>query len=182
MDALTSMVEHHIWLTGEMIERAAGLTDDQLDAPISFSAAEDNKTLRRLLSRIVGQLDLWTHTMAGQRYDFSVEHGEDVAAMRERFADVAPSFLATVDDVVTSGRLDDTVDNTAREPYRTFTYSAMIQHVLTFAAHNRTLALLTLKQAGVTDLDMCISENVGTDCPVDASLVHVKRQHRTREA
>lgn len=180
MDPLTRMVENHIWMTGEMIERAARLTDDQLDAPIGFTAYDD-KTLRRLLSRIVGQLDLWTSTIVGKRYDFSIEHDEDVAALRERFAEVAPSFLATVDDVVSSGRLDETVDNTVREPLKAFTYGEMIEHVLTFAAHNRTVALLTLKKAGVTDLDMCISENVGSECPVDASLTHVKR-YRVREA
>jgi len=34
MDLMTRMIEHHVWLTGEMIDRAARLSDEQLDAPI----------------------------------------------------------------------------------------------------------------------------------------------------
>ena len=37
MDLLTRMVEHHIWLTGELLDRAARLTDAQLDQPIEVS-------------------------------------------------------------------------------------------------------------------------------------------------
>ena len=32
MDLMTRMVEHHVWLTGELLERAARLADEQLDA------------------------------------------------------------------------------------------------------------------------------------------------------
>ena len=32
------------------------------------------------------------------------------------------------------------------------TYGGMIAHVLTFAAHNRTLVVLALKKAGIEDL------------------------------
>jgi AraC family transcriptional regulator len=152
MDLLTGMVEHHIWLTGEMIERAARLADDQLDAPVTVSVDDDGKTLRRLLSRLVGQMDLWNRAIANQPYDFSVEQHEDVAAMRERFAEVAPRFLAQVHDVVTGGRLEETFVNAMREPAGIFTYGAMIAHVLTFAAHTRTLVILTLKKAGIGDL------------------------------
>ncbi len=152
MDLLTGMVEHHIWLTGEMIERAARLADDQLDAPVTVSVDDDGKTLRRLLSRLVGQMDLWNHAIANQPYDFSVEQHEDLAAMRQRFARAAPRFLAEVHDVVTSGRLDETFVSAMRKPAGIFTYGGMIAHVLTFAAHTRTLVILTLKKAGIGDL------------------------------
>ena len=33
MDLLTRMIEHHLWLTGEMLDRAARLGDEELDAP-----------------------------------------------------------------------------------------------------------------------------------------------------
>jgi|HubBroStandDraft_4_1064222.scaffolds.fasta_scaffold179616_2 AraC family transcriptional regulator len=182
MDPLTRMVEHHIWMTGEMIVRAASLTDEQLDAPLGIS--DDDKTLRRMLSRLVGQLDLWNRAISGEVYDFSVEHDEDVAGMRERFAEVAPRFLAEIHDVVADGRLDETFTTTMRDPARTYTYAAMIEHVLTFSAHNRTLVLVSLKKAGVRDLDLCISEAVGTECdggPVNASWNQITR-HRNREA
>ena len=34
MDLLIRMVEHHIWLIGEMVDRAATLDDETLDATI----------------------------------------------------------------------------------------------------------------------------------------------------
>jgi AraC-like DNA-binding protein len=152
MDLATTLVEHHIWLTGEMIERAAMLADDHLDAPLTVLADDEDKTLRRLLSRLVGQMDLWNHAIVNQRYDFSVEQDEDLAALRRRFALVAPRFLAEVNDVVTGGRLDETFVNAMREPASIYTYGGMIAHVLTFAAHTRTLVILALKKAGIGDL------------------------------
>jgi uncharacterized damage-inducible protein DinB len=148
MDPLTSMIEHHIWLTGEMIERAARLADDQLDEPVD----EDGKTLRRMLSRLVGQMDMWNRVIANQPYDWSVERHEDMAAMRERFAQVAPCFLTEVHDVVTGGRLDETFVSALHEPAKVFTYGGMIAHVLTFAAHSRTLVVLAHKKAGIGNL------------------------------
>ncbi len=38
------------------------------------------------------------------------------------------------------------------EPAEVFSYGGMIAHVLTFAAHNRTLVVLALKKAGIDDL------------------------------
>jgi uncharacterized damage-inducible protein DinB len=164
MDPLTSMIEHHIWLTGEMIERAARLADDQLDEPVD----EDGKTLRRMLSRLVGQMDMWNRVIANQPYDWSVERHEDMAAMRERFAQVAPCFLTEVHDVVTGGRLDETFVSALHEPAKVFTYGGMIAHVLTFAAHNRTMAVVALKKAGIGDLSFCVSEAIGTECAVQS--------------
>jgi AraC family transcriptional regulator len=179
MEPLTRMVEHHIWLTGEMIERAARLDDDQLDQP-----SVDDKTLRRMLSRLVGQLDMWGCVISNQHYDWSVEQHEDVAAMRDRFAQAAPRFLAEVHEAVSGGRLDDMFINALCDPPRVYTYGAMIEHVLTFAAHNRTMAMLALKKAGISDLSFCISQAVGETC-IDPSLSHNARRDArgaTREA
>jgi len=61
MDLLTKMVEHHVWLVGEMVDRANRLADDILDAPVEISVEgiDDEPTLRSLLSRLVGQLAMW---------------------------------------------------------------------------------------------------------------------------
>ncbi len=50
MDLLTSMVEHHVWLTGEMIGCAKRLTDEQLDQPIELSVDDDPRTSGRRTS------------------------------------------------------------------------------------------------------------------------------------
>ena len=47
------MVEHHIWLTGEMIGAASRLPDAEADKPLEDSDDGDQRTLRGLLSRFV---------------------------------------------------------------------------------------------------------------------------------
>jgi AraC family transcriptional regulator len=152
MDLLTRMIEHHIWLIGEMIERAGRLPDEQLDQVIELSVDDDRQTIRSLLSRLVGQMDMWNCAIANRPYDWSLEEHESIAAMRQRLAQVAPAFLGEVRDVVAGGRLDETFVDALCEPAELFTYGGMIAHVLTFAAHRRTLVVLALRQAGDGDL------------------------------
>jgi AraC family transcriptional regulator len=152
MDLLTRMVEHHIWLTGEMITRARQLPAEQLDQPIELSVDDDRQTVRSLLSRLVGQMDMWNCAIANQAYDWSLEEHESIAEMRERIARVAPAFLAEVRAVTADGRLDETFVDALCEPAEVFTYGGMIAHVLTFAAHRRTLVVLALSSAGIEDL------------------------------
>jgi AraC family transcriptional regulator len=152
MDLLTRMVEHHIWLTGEMITRAERLPADQLDRPIELSVDDDRQTVRSLLSRLIGQMDMWNCAIANRAYDWSLEENESTDAMRRRLAQVAPAFLTEVRAVVADGRLDETFVDALCEPAEIFTYGGMIAHVLTFAAHRRTLVALALTTAGVGDL------------------------------
>ena len=152
MDLMTRMIEHHIWLTGEMITRAARLSPGQLDEPIELSVDEDQQTVRSLLSRLIGQMDMWNCAIANRAYDWSLEEHESTEAMRRRLAHVAPAFLSEIREVVAGGRLDETFVDALCEPAQVFTYGGMIAHVLTFAAHRRTLVVLALKEAGVGDL------------------------------
>jgi AraC family transcriptional regulator len=152
MDLLTKMVEHHIWLVGEMIERASRLPAERLDEPIEVSVDDDHQTLRSLLSRLIGQMDMWNCAIANRPYDWSLESAESTDSMRDRLARVAPAFLSEVRSVTADGRLDETFVDALCQPAEVFTYGGMIAHVLTFAAHNRTLVVLALKQPGVDDL------------------------------
>jgi AraC-like DNA-binding protein len=152
MDLLLRMVEHHVWLTGQLVEHAACLDDAQLDEPIEISVDDDPQTLRSLLSRLVGQLDMWNCAMAARPYDWSVEDDESIAHLRARLARVGPTYLATIREVVDDGRLDDTFVDALCKPAEVFTYAGMVAHVLTFAAHRRTLAALALEHHGVPDV------------------------------
>lgn len=60
------MVEHHIWLVGQVIDKAAQLPDATLDAPIDLSADDDEQSLRSLLSRLIGQMDMWNCAVANR--------------------------------------------------------------------------------------------------------------------
>jgi hypothetical protein len=154
MDLMNKMVEHHVWLVGEILERAGRLTEEQLDAPIQVSVegVDDDPTLRSLLSRLVGQMDMWNAAMESRAYDFAVERGESLASIRSRLRDAGPVFLDHAREVIEAKRLDETFVDGVCEPPEVFTYGGMLAHVLTFAAHRRTLAIGALHSAGITDL------------------------------
>ena len=154
MDLLTRMVEHHVWLIGEMISRAEGLDDDVLDArvEISVDGIDNDPTLRSLLSRLVGQLAMWDAVTHDRPYDFEVERHESTASMRSRLADAGAAFLTQVRSIVDDGRLDETFVNALCNPPEVFTYGGMVAHVLTFAAHRRVLVCGALADAGIEDL------------------------------
>ncbi len=155
MDLIVTMTEHHIWLVGQMIDRASRLDDAQLDAPIEISVEgiDRNPTTRSLLSRLVGQMDMWNQAVANRPYDLGVESDECIKSMRTRLAECAPTFLGHVRDACERGGLDETfVDATSGSPLF-FTYGGMIAHVLTYAAHRRTLVSGALHAASISDLE-----------------------------
>jgi AraC-like DNA-binding protein len=154
MDLLNKMVEHHVWLVGEFVDRASRLTNEQLDAAIEISVegVDDQPTLRSLLSRLIGQMAMWNAAIDTRDYDFEIERGESITSMRTRLAEEGSAFLAQVREVSEQGRLDETFVDALCEPYEVFTYGGMIAHVLTFAAHRRTLVAGALIDAGITDL------------------------------
>ena len=154
MDLLIRIVEHHVWLVGEMLERAERLSDEVLDEPVEISVEgiDSDPTLRSLLSRLVGQLAMWDAAVNDRAYDFEVERGESVAGMQARLAEVGPAFLTQVRTIADEGRLDETFVDAICDPPEVFTYAGMIAHVLTFAAHRRTLVCGALVDAGVSDL------------------------------
>jgi hypothetical protein len=90
--------------------------------------------------------------MNGQPYDMAAEATETVADLRSKLAGVGPAFRAEVREVTQAGRLDETFVDAVCDPPEVFTYGGMVAHVLTFAAHRRSLALQALAEAGVTDL------------------------------
>ena len=151
MELLQRMAEHHVWLLGEMVERADGLPAEALDRPIEISVAgiDDHPTMRSLLSRLVGQLAMWNAAVEGRPYDFAVERDEPVAAMRARLAAEGPRFL----EIVRDADLDETFVDAVCDPPEVFTFGGMVAHVLTYAAHRRILVHGALEDAGVTDLN-----------------------------
>ncbi|MGZ4632890.1 MAG: helix-turn-helix transcriptional regulator [Actinomycetes bacterium] len=152
MDLLLKMVEHHLWLTGEMVSCAARLTDAQLDEPIEVNVDDDHQTIRSLLSRLVGQMGMWNAAVAHRAYDWSVEEHEDIDSLRARLAGEGATYLAQVREVCEQGRLDDTFVDALCEPAEVFTYGGMVAHVLTFAAHRRCLVVMALGKHGVSEL------------------------------
>jgi AraC family transcriptional regulator len=154
MDLLTRMVEHHVWLVGELLARAEALTKEQLEAPVEISVdgIDCDPTVRTLLARLVGQLAMWDAATHDRPYDMAGERTETLADLRTKLREVGPAFLTQVHSIVDQGRLDETFVDALCDPPEVFTYGGMIAHVLTFAAHRRTLVCGALADAGITDL------------------------------
>ena len=143
MDLMTRMIEHHVWLTGEMIDRATRLTDEQLDAPIEvpIGTIDDDMTIRSVLGRLVGQLAQWNAAVDQRSYDWDQERGKSLSTLRRELAEEGPAFLDQVRTTIEEGRLDDTFVDVTCETPRVFTYGGMVAHVLTFAAVRRLVVL-----------------------------------------
>jgi hypothetical protein len=152
MELLTAMVEHHIWLIGEMIRVSEQLSDEQLDQMIGLDVDEDEQTIRSLLSRLVGQMGMWNAVMADREYDWSVEDHESLESIRFRLEIEGPRYLAHIRDVVARDALDETFVDACGERPHVFTYGGNLAHVLTFAAHRRTLVVLALASHGFDEL------------------------------
>jgi AraC-like DNA-binding protein len=157
MDVLVSMVEHHVWLTGEMIERGARLDATALDTPIELSVEgiDDDVSIRYLLDRLVWQEEMWLASVDDRPFQVP-ECGKQVttplAELRARHASAGSRFVALVNRLNDEGRFDESFVDTTCEPPRVFTYGGMVAHVLTFAAHRRSLLVGAFHSAGITDL------------------------------
>jgi AraC family transcriptional regulator len=155
MDLVTGMIEHHVWLVGQMLDRATGLDDTVLDRPIDISVegVDDAPTLRSLLARLVGQMAMWELAEDGESdYDMAAERTMSMTTMRRWYDEVGPRFVALAHRVEDEHLVDVTFVNTMCSPPELFTYGGLIAHVLTFAAHRRTLVCGALYGAGITDL------------------------------
>jgi hypothetical protein len=148
---MVRMIEHHVWLVGEMIDRAEQLGDAQLDAPLE-SPTEEGLTVRSVLSRLIGQMGMWNAAMTMREYDWSVEKHESVESMHRRLDSEGAAFLTQVRLVANEDRLSDTFIDALCDPPEVFTCGGMIAHVLTFAAYRRTLIVGALDAAGIADL------------------------------
>lgn len=153
MDLLERMVDHHLWLTGEIVERTGHLDGEVLDRLIELSVEgiDAEPTLRSLADRLVGQLEMWVTAVTGGT---AMPPPGDVttAGLQRRLATVVPDFRREVLGPVSDGRADETFVDAVCVPPHTFTYGGVLAHVLTFSAVRRTLAVGALETAGIEDL------------------------------
>lgn len=159
MELVMTMFDHHVWAVGKMIDLAGGLSDPQLDTPIvlSVEGVDDDPTIRSLLSRLVGQMAMWNASMESRPYDWDIERNEQLTSMRERLDHEGERFKQRAAELVEDGRLDETFVNATCDPPETFSFGGVLAHVLTFAAHRRTLVTGALISAGV-DVDLVTAD------------------------
>jgi AraC-like DNA-binding protein len=173
MDVLTKMLDHHLWLVGEIVDRTGRLADDVLDRPIELSVEgiDSDPTLRGLTGRLVGQLEMWVTAIEGGAA-MPAAGDNTVDGLRERLAEAAPLFRDLVMTPVREGRAGETFVDAVCDPPETFTYAGVLAHVLTFAAVRRTMAIGALESAGVDDLGCGDPMGFVGETGSDASTIH----------
>ena len=152
MDVLTRMYDHHVELTGAIIDRLTGVPAEVLDQPIELpvEGIDTHPSLRALCEKLVRQLEMWVSAVEGAT---SIPAGQtSPAALRARLGQAAPRFRAVIADRVAAGAGEDTFLDATCQPPQTFTLGGVLAHVLTFSAVRRTLAIGALESAGVDDL------------------------------
>ncbi|HEY0938062.1 MAG TPA: helix-turn-helix domain-containing protein [Trebonia sp.] len=152
MDVLTRMYDHHIDLTGAIVDRLTAVPAEILDQPteLPVEGIDARPTLRVLCDKLVRQLEMWVSAVEGATV---IPAGQtSPAALRARLGTAAPRFRAVIVDRVAAGAGGDTFLDATCQPPRAFTLAGVLAHVLTFAAVRRTLAIGALETAGIGDL------------------------------
>jgi AraC family transcriptional regulator len=167
MDLTDRLVEHDRWLTARLLERAAGLTDEELDREIrpghqvlSFDGPEPS--VRAMLDRLVWTKEVWVAALTGS--DFPPEPSLEIAALRRRLSAAGDAFVAAVRNVRERDGWDDAFVDALCDPPQAFTYGAVVAHVLTYSAYRRQVLLEALLELGVDELE--------PGCPIEWERLH----------
>lgn len=176
MDTLIRMLDHHLSLVGEIIDRTDRLDDRALDESIELSVEgiDRDPTLRSVTNRLVGQLEMWVIAVEGGT---RVPPGDDATPgrLKTRLQIVGPRFRELAVGALRDGRADETFIDATCEPPQTFTYGGMLAHVLTFSAVRRTMAIGALEREGIADLGAGDPMHFVGGVGADASTI--KRNH-----
>ena len=155
MDLTDRLLDHDLWLTRRLLEKATTLSDAQLDAslvkpeqPVPFDVVE--QTLRDVLRRIVFTKEVWVAAVLGRTLPSTEDNS--AAGLLRRMEAAFGEFRALVQRVKAENLWDAEFVDMICEPPERFTYGGMIAHVVTFAAYRRTVALQALERLGVSDL------------------------------
>lgn len=152
MDVLTRMYDHHVDLTGQIVDRLTGLPAEVLDRPIELSVEgiDSSPSLRTVCDKLVRQLEMWVGAVDGAT---SIPAGSSSpAGLRARLDAAAPRFRTAVVDRVRAGEAGESFLDATCQPPQTFTLGGVLAHVLTFAAVRRTMAVGALESAGRPEL------------------------------
>lgn len=155
MDLMDRLLGHDLWFTRRLLEKAAALTDKQLDAllpnpqqPLPFEPPDE--TLRIILNRLVIGKEAWVVAILGEKY---VEDTQMTpTTMHQRFNTACQKFEAILQRVRAENLWDTQFVDMSCEPPETFTYGFVVAHVVTWSAVRRANALYAMQRLGINDL------------------------------
>jgi AraC family transcriptional regulator len=156
MDLIDRMLEHDLWLSRRILDRAGTLSDEDLDRDVRGDREpqpfeSDEPTIRGMLDRLVFTREVWTAGIAG-RPDPLPGRDTSIDGLQQRLEDSAVEFADVVKGIRDRGEWDTAFVNALRTPPETFTFGGMVLHVLTFQACRRSELIQALGQVGIDDL------------------------------
>jgi AraC-like DNA-binding protein len=155
MDLIDRMLEHDLWLSRRILDRAASLSDEQLDAKVrdreAMAFESDEPTIRSMLDRLVFTREVWTAGIAG-RPDPLPGRDTSVEGLKRRLEESAVEFTDVVRGIRDRDEWDTAFVNALRDPPQSFTFGGMVLHVLTFQACRRSELIQELGEFGIDDL------------------------------
>ena len=155
MDLTDRLIDHDAWLTRLLLERAATLSDAQLDATrdtdiVPFECPRE-LTLREALHRMIFAKEVWVAAVRKQPIG-DAEPDKSLPAMLKRQDRAFLEFAEVVRQVRDEGRWDEEFEDALCEPPERFTFGGMIAHVITFAAFRRSIVIKMMNQLGINDI------------------------------
>jgi len=152
MDLTDRMIEHDLWLTRQLLDAAAALPEEKLDEPfdvtppVLYDFPQERPSARDMLERLIFSKEMWTAAIAGR--EAPEGGGRSVEELRERLERSGVDFVALVRDIRERGAWDTAFVDAVCDPPETFTFGAMVAHVLTWSAHRRYVTIGALRSLG----------------------------------
>jgi AraC-like DNA-binding protein len=155
MDVTDRLIDHDVWMTRRLLQRAQQLTDEQLDMPVGkpehpLPFESEAGTLREALNRLVFTKEVWLAAVRNQPIPQNSD--KSIPGLLKRLDASFIEFAEVVRQVRDENRWDEVFSDTTCEPPESFTFGGMIAHVVTFSAFRRSAALKILAGLGVNDL------------------------------
>ena len=142
----------------KLLEHARGLSDEQLDRPLTapahaFPWDSPARSLRDLLRRLVLTKEVWAAALTGGEAPPDLDEksptrtAPDALIARLEMSD--REFGRVLTDVRNRNAWSDTFVDALCEPPETFSFGGMFAHVITFNTYQRLVALDALRRLGV---------------------------------
>jgi AraC family transcriptional regulator len=156
MDLTERLLEHDTWVTQSLIERAAKLSDADLDREIRpgnivFRFDGPEPSVRAMLANHIFAKEVWIAAISGTA--FPTEQDKSIESLRARHEIAARRFLEIARGIRDHGEWDDAFVDALCEPPVSFTYGSVVAHIVSHSAHRRMMVLAALRELGIKDLD-----------------------------
>jgi hypothetical protein len=145
------LVHHDVEDTRALLEVAKALPDDEYRrtrlpglSVLAWDGPEES--VAAVLGALVWAKEVWLASIEGG--DSPARGAGDPVALLARHDAVAPRWLAAVRDVARRGAWGDRLVDALCEPPESFTYGAVLAHILSFGAVRRETLAAVLRELG----------------------------------